>query len=69
MSRIANNPIELPKGVEVNISGSTIKVKGSKGETSHAVHSLVSVTQEDNVLKFSAKASSKSARALAGRTW
>ena len=68
MSRIANNPVVLPKGVEVNISGSTVKVKGSKGEISHEVHSLVSITQEDNVLKFAANANSKSARALAGTT-
>jgi large subunit ribosomal protein L6 len=68
MSRIANNPIVLPKGVEVNISGSTVKVKGSMGEMSHAVHSQVSVTQADKVLKFTANANSKSAQALAGTT-
>ena len=68
MSRIANNPIVLPKGVEVNISASTVKVKGSKGEASHNVHSLVSIAQEENVLKFTANADSKSARALAGTT-
>lgn len=68
MSRIANNPIELPKGVEVNISGSTVQVKGSKGQMAHDVHALVSVSQEENVLKFAAKANSKSARALAGTT-
>lgn len=68
MSRIANNPVVLPKGVEVNITGSTVKVKGSKGEVSHNVHSLVSITREDNVLKFTANAGSKSARALAGTT-
>lgn len=68
MSRIANNPIVLPKGVEANISGSTIKVKGSKGEMAHDVHSLVSITLADNVLKFTANANSISARALAGTT-
>ena len=54
MSRIANNPVVLPKGVEVSISGRMVRVKGSKGEISHEVHSLVSITQEDNVLKFAA---------------
>lgn len=68
MSRIANNPVVLPKGVEVNISGSTIKVKGGKGEISQEVHSLVSIAQEDNVLKFTARANNQSARALAGTT-
>ena len=68
MSRIANNPVVLPKGVEVSLSGNTVKVKGSKGEISHEVHSLVSITQEDNTLKFAAMANSKFARALAGTT-
>ena len=31
MSRVANNPVSLPKGVEVNINGSSVSVKGGKG--------------------------------------
>jgi large subunit ribosomal protein L6 len=31
MSRVANNPVNLPKGVEVNINGSSVSVKGGKG--------------------------------------
>ncbi len=31
MSRVANNPVNLPKGVEVNINGSNVSVKGGKG--------------------------------------
>ena len=31
MSRVANNPVSLPKGVEVNINGSSVSVKGDKG--------------------------------------
>jgi large subunit ribosomal protein L6 len=31
MSRVANNPVTLPKGVEVNINGSSVSVKGGKG--------------------------------------
>ena len=30
MSRVANNPVNLPKGVEVNINGSNVSVKGGK---------------------------------------
>ena len=40
MSRIANNPVSIPKGVDVNIAGSLVTVKGSKGEMSHNVHHL-----------------------------
>ena len=31
MSRVANNPVNLPRGVEVNINGSSVSVKGGKG--------------------------------------
>ncbi|MFT7460715.1 MAG: large subunit ribosomal protein L6 [Planctomycetota bacterium] len=68
MSRIANYPVDLPGGVEVNINGQQITVKGGKGELSHLVHSLVSVEREDNALKFKSVDESKSANALAGTT-
>ena len=31
MSRVANSPVSLPKGVEVSINGSSVSVKGGKG--------------------------------------
>lgn len=68
MSRIANYPVSIPSGVDVNIDGQQITVKGCKGELSHAVHSLVNVEQEDNSLKFKSVDESKSANALAGTT-
>lgn len=68
MSRIAKNPIVLPKNVEVNISGNTVTVKGKKGEMTYAVPELIAVTKEENVLKFAAKSTSKTARAIAGTT-
>ena len=68
MSRIANNPITIPSGVDVNITGNLITVKGSKGQMSHDIHPLVKVQQEDNVLKTTATNTSKSAKALSGTT-
>jgi len=68
MSRIANAPVALPNGVEVTLSGSSIKVKGSKGELEWSAHRLVSVNQEDAQLKISANDDSKHAVALAGTT-
>lgn len=68
MSRIANNPITVPAGVEININGNSVKIKGKKGEMSHQVHSLVSVSQENGVLKLVAKNNSKFAKALSGTT-
>ena len=66
MSRIANAPVELPKGVEVNLSGRDLKVKGGKGELALQIHELVEIAQEDNVLKLSAAEGSKKSTAMAG---
>jgi len=52
MSRIANNPVEIPSGVEVNISGQSMSVKGKNGNMTMEVNKKVQVKQEDNVLKF-----------------
>lgn len=66
MSRIANAPVALPKGVEANISASQISVKGGKGSLDLALHNLVGVEQDGEELKVSAKDSSREAGALAG---
>ena len=68
MSRIANNPISIPGGVDVNIDGSTITIKGKKGELKHESHHLVTVSKEDDKLKLGVKNNSKSAKALSGTT-
>lgn len=68
MSRIANNPITLPAGVEVNINGNDVTVKGKKGQLSHRVHQLVTIMQEDGVLKLGVRNNSKTANALSGTT-
>ena len=68
MSRIANKPVELPSGVEINLNGQQINVKGGKGELTHSIHEFVEVTQTDNVLTFAARSEAKQANALAGTT-
>ena len=68
MSRVANNPVELPSGTEFSIAESTIAIKGSKGELQHNLHPLVSVTQDGNTLKTVVNDDSKTANALAGTT-
>ena len=66
MSRIANAPVALPKGVEVTLNGQDVMVKGPKGTMSHSVHRDVSVEQNDGELKFAARSGSKPAIAQAG---
>ena len=68
MSRIANNPVAIPAGVEVNINGCTITVKGNKGVLNHNLHPAITVKQEDNMLITRTSEESKSAEAVAGTT-
>ena len=68
MSRIANNPINIPTGVEVNIAGNLVTIKGTKGELTHNVHPLIKVEQMENILKTSTNNDSKFAKALSGTT-
>ena len=66
MSRVANSPIALPSGVEVNIAAGEISVKGSKGNMQLALHDYVSVAQEDGSLKVAPIKESKDHWAMAG---
>jgi large subunit ribosomal protein L6 len=66
MSRVANEPVPLPSGVEVKLNGQDLFVKGSKGELSFVVHSTVEVVQEENELKLSARNGGRAANAMAG---
>ena len=52
MSRIAKKPIELPNGVEFNVSGrEVVSAKGPKGQTCRAtLHDAVELKQEDKVV-------------------
>jgi large subunit ribosomal protein L6 len=53
MSRVANNPVELPKGVEIKLDGRELTVKGSKGALELSIVEGVEINQDDNVLTFS----------------
>ncbi|MCI8396982.1 MAG: 50S ribosomal protein L6 [Clostridia bacterium] len=47
MSRIGNNPITIPEGVEVNVQGSHISVKGPKGTLEREINEKLQVTVAD----------------------
>ncbi|MCB1705148.1 MAG: 50S ribosomal protein L6 [Halioglobus sp.] len=53
MSRVAKDPIQLPKGVEVKLNGSDLTVKGGKGTLALSLSEGVEFSQDDNVLNFS----------------
>jgi large subunit ribosomal protein L6 len=66
MSRVAKNPIPLPKGVEVSVNGRTVTVKGGKGSLSVVLHDAVDVVQDDGALKVSARNDEAGAHAQSG---
>jgi len=66
MSRIAKEPIELPKGVEFKQDGNVVTLKGGKGELSVELNSEVELTQDDNLLKFMPRSGSRFASAISG---
>ena len=68
MSRIAKQPITLPKGVELQRSGQEFSLKGSKGNLSLALNSEVDLEEENGTLTVKARSGSRFARAMAGTT-
>ena len=68
MSRVANNPVQLPKGVEVTLGGTEISVKGAKGTLAMPINPQVEIAQEDNVLTFAARSGDQFSRAMSGTT-
>ncbi len=47
MSRVAKNPIKLPAGVDIKISGSNLNVKGPKGNLSVVLYPGISFDESD----------------------
>jgi large subunit ribosomal protein L6 len=66
MSRIARNPIPLPKGVEVSISPTEISVKGPLGNIARAMDPNVGIEKEGELLKCKALGNSNHANAMSG---
>ncbi|SFQ17438.1 LSU ribosomal protein L6P [Geopseudomonas sagittaria] len=68
MSRVAKNPVKLPAGVEVQLTGQQLSVKGAKGALELKVHPSVEVIQEAGELRFAARNGDQQTRAMAGTT-
>jgi large subunit ribosomal protein L6 len=62
MSRIGKKPIELPSGVEANVSGQTVSVKGPKGTREFTASDDVTITVDGNVVSVEPRGKSKRAR-------
>ncbi len=66
MSRVANNPVSVPGGVELTLDGSALSAKGPKGTLSLSIHPFVEIQQEDGLVKFKPVNEEKQSRAMAG---
>lgn len=66
MSRIANNPVSLPGGVEVKIDGVDLTVKGARGSLSMSLNDGITVSQEDGTVTFAYE--DDKVKAMAGTT-
>lgn len=68
MSRIGRMPIAIPKGVEVEIKGNNIRVKGPKGELSRTLPAAMIIEREDDTITVKRPNDERQNRALHGMT-
>ena len=68
MSRIGNRILTIPSGVEVNVEGNTITVKGPKGTLNYTFRNNVEVKVEDGKIAVTRKDDTKVSKQLHGTT-
>ena len=68
MSRIGNQPIPLPTGVDIQISGQQVTVKGPRGELTQSFHVDMGLSRDNGVVVVSRPSDSNEHKALHGLT-
>ena len=68
MSRIGKLPIAIPSGVQVELNGNHVKVKGPKGELARTFSNEIGIKQEAEQILVSRSSEEKTVRALHGTT-
>lgn len=68
MSRIGRKPINIPAGVEVNVDGSVVTVKGPKGTLAQKFNSKMNIAVEGTEIIVSRPDDSKENKSLHGLT-
>ena len=66
MSRIADSPVAVPAGVEIQVDGQRVRALGPKGALQMRIHPSVRVQQADGRMRVRTSGAGKGARALAG---
>ncbi len=68
MSRIGKEPIPVPSGVEVKIEGSSVTVKGPKGELQQTFDKDMTIALADDAIGVTRPSDSRTHRSLHGLT-
>jgi len=68
MSRIGKKPVTLPKGVNLELQGQTVAVKGPRGELRRTLHPEMQLAFENGVLTVARPSEEKRHKALHGLT-
>lgn len=68
MSRVGNNPVEIPSGVNVEVAPGRVNVTGPKGELSTAVSPEMKVSIDDGTLTVARPSDRGEHRSLHGLT-
>ena len=66
MSRIGNNPIPVPTGVDVNVSGSVVSVKGPVGKVEWTLKPGIGVTMDKGQVVVTRSTDERKIRAMHG---
>ncbi|MBI3873057.1 MAG: 50S ribosomal protein L6 [candidate division Zixibacteria bacterium] len=68
MSRVGKNPVPIPGGVTVQVDGSSVTVKGPKGEMSRTFDPAMTITVESGTVIVTRASDHRQHRALHGLT-
>ena len=68
MSRIGRLPVEVPQGVDVDIKGSHVRVKGPKGQLEHTFPAAMKISLDGGSVKVERPSDERTHRALHGMT-
>ena len=68
MSRVGNNPVDIPSGGKVSIGDGILIAKGKLGEESVSLTDAVKVTMEENQVAVMPRDESKQSRSMWGTT-
>jgi len=66
MSRVGNKPVDLPDGVNVEIDGNAVTVKGTKGELNRQFNERIGFDLDNGVVTVTRPDDTRESRALHG---